>query len=87
MLPVSTLPVAAVPRLPAVLSAALRGLPGRLRRAIAQWRKRRYEHAVCRALRELDDRTLRDLGFDRTQLGSAFLRNDPTRLPGHGASP
>jgi uncharacterized protein YjiS (DUF1127 family) len=78
---------AGLPRLDAVLRATVQVLPARLRRAIAQWQERRFEDAVCRTLRELDDRTLRDLGLDRSEIWPAMLRNDPTRMPRGRASP
>lgn len=41
-----------------------------LRGAIAQWRAGRIARAARAALAQLDDRTLRDLGLHRSELGS-----------------
>jgi uncharacterized protein YjiS (DUF1127 family) len=40
------------------------------RRAYARYRQRREASAFYDALRQLDDHTLRDLGFDRSEIGS-----------------
>lgn len=48
--------------------AAIRAAFAIARRAHARHRKRREAWAVRDALRELDDRTLRDLGFDRSEI-------------------
>ena len=39
-----------------------------VRRALARHRQRRQIRAACDALRQLDDRTLRDLGFHRSEI-------------------
>jgi uncharacterized protein YjiS (DUF1127 family) len=39
-------------------------------RALARYRQRRQARAIYDALRQLDDRTLHDLGFDRSELRS-----------------
>jgi hypothetical protein len=56
-----------------------------LRSAWARWnerrQRRRFEDAACRTLRELDDRTLRDLGLDRSQIGTGLFRADPVDDP------
>jgi uncharacterized protein YjiS (DUF1127 family) len=51
------------------------------RRAYARHRQRRQVTATCDALRRLDDCTLRDLGFDRSEIASvaAELRGDAER--------
>lgn len=41
-----------------------------LRGAVARWRAGRMERATRAALAQLDDRTLRDLGMHRSELGS-----------------
>lgn len=71
---------------PAPLSAlrtvadALEGLSRRLRSAWAAHRERRVAAATFAALAGLDDRTLRDLGFHRSELQSvAHDPHDPTR--------
>jgi uncharacterized protein YjiS (DUF1127 family) len=50
--------------------AAIRAAVVMVRRGYARYRKRREAWAVYDALRELDDRTLRDLGFDRSEIRS-----------------
>jgi uncharacterized protein YjiS (DUF1127 family) len=40
------------------------------RKAYARYRRRREASAFYDALRQLDDHTLRDLGFDRSEIGS-----------------
>ena len=40
------------------------------RRAYAGYRQRREANALSDALRQLDDRLLRDLGFDRSEIRS-----------------
>jgi uncharacterized protein YjiS (DUF1127 family) len=47
----------------------------RLRRAAHAWRRRRDAARNARALQALDDRTLKDLGFTRSELTS--LAHDP----------
>ncbi len=49
------------------MSGGLRALWRRLR---ADRRRRRLERAVAATLRALDDRTLRDLGLDRSRIPS-----------------
>ena len=41
-----------------------------VRRALARYRQRRKARATYDALRHLDDRMLRDLGFDRSEITS-----------------
>jgi uncharacterized protein YjiS (DUF1127 family) len=53
-----------------IVIAAIRAAVAIARRAHARHRKRREAWAVQDALRELDDRTLRDLGFDRSEIRS-----------------
>lgn len=48
----------------------------RLRRAAHDWRRRRDAARAARALQALDDRTLKDIGFTRSELMS--LAYDPT---------
>jgi uncharacterized protein YjiS (DUF1127 family) len=54
-----------------------------VRRILAAWRRQRDEHATYRALSGLDQHTLRDIGFDRSEARSVAAelagRADPTR--------
>jgi uncharacterized protein YjiS (DUF1127 family) len=50
--------------------AMLRVLGAMARRALAHHRQRRQARATYDELRRLDDRMLRDLGFDRSELAS-----------------
>jgi uncharacterized protein YjiS (DUF1127 family) len=50
--------------------AALRAAGAAVRRAHARYRQRREARAIYDALRHLDDRTLHDLGFDRSEIAS-----------------
>jgi uncharacterized protein YjiS (DUF1127 family) len=52
------------------LSAALRSLRDFAARHYAAWRRQGRARDTLRALDELDSRTLRDLGFDRSELPS-----------------
>jgi uncharacterized protein YjiS (DUF1127 family) len=56
-----------------VVARALRAAVAPARRAYARYRQRRAAWAVAAALRELDDRTLHDLGFDRSEIGSVAM--------------
>jgi uncharacterized protein YjiS (DUF1127 family) len=53
-----------------IIVAAIQAAVAIARRAYASYRQRREAGAICEALRELDDRTLRDLGFDRDEIRS-----------------
>ena len=46
-------------------------LRGRLVRHLREWRQRRRLRITGRILRGLDDRTLKDIGLDRSQIDSA----------------
>ena len=87
MNPISTASAPEFPRLHPVLRAAMHVMAARLRRAMSQWRERRDDDAVRRTLCKLDDRTLHDLGFNRSEIGFVCLRNDLTRPPPFRASP
>lgn len=54
------------------------------RRALAAWRRQRDEHATYRALSGLDQRTLHDIGLDRSEARSAAAElagsSDRTRM-------
>jgi uncharacterized protein YjiS (DUF1127 family) len=39
--------------------------------ALRRWRARRQARAIAQALATLDDRTLRELGFERGELGAS----------------
>ena len=53
-----------------IVSAALQALGDLGRRVIARWKHRQQAVATFAALRELDPRILRDLGFHRSELMS-----------------
>jgi len=53
-----------------VLRKALRAVGGFARRLITQWKHRQHARAAYAALRGLDARVLRDLGFHRSELMS-----------------
>jgi uncharacterized protein YjiS (DUF1127 family) len=52
------------------VTTTLRALGAALRRIAAERRQRQHERDIYRALRELDARTLRDLGFDPSEVRS-----------------
>ena len=54
-------------------AASLRYLRRALRRALVRYRQRRVALETMRALRALDDRTLHDLGYDRSQIQSVAI--------------
>jgi uncharacterized protein YjiS (DUF1127 family) len=68
----------------AIVLAMLEALAASARRAYARYRKWRRATVVYDALSRLDDRTLRDLGFDRSEIRSVaaeFTREaESTRL-------
>jgi uncharacterized protein YjiS (DUF1127 family) len=53
-----------------IVRAAIRAAATIARQAHAHHRRRRQAWVAYEALRRLDDRTLRDLGFDRSELTS-----------------
>jgi uncharacterized protein YjiS (DUF1127 family) len=53
-----------------IIAAAIRTVDAIARRAYARYRQRRQGRATYETLRQLDDRTLRDLGFDRSEIRS-----------------
>jgi uncharacterized protein YjiS (DUF1127 family) len=53
-----------------LISAGIRAVGGAVRRAHARYRQRRTERATYVALHDLDDRSLRDLGFSRDEIRS-----------------
>ncbi len=55
------------------MAKMLRATAAFARRAYKRYRQRREARAVDAALRELDDRTLHDLGFDRSEIGSVAM--------------
>jgi uncharacterized protein YjiS (DUF1127 family) len=73
-----------MPALDAVRRAAeqaLRALLGAARHHAGDWRRRREARANHLSLCALDDRVLRDLGIDRSELRSIALHpSDPDRL-------
>ena len=54
-------------------AAALSATVAYVRRAYTRYRQQREAWAVGAALRGLDDRTLHDLGFDRSEIGSVAM--------------
>ena len=56
-------------------AGAGRALVDALRRAIADWQYRRNLRLTVRALQELDSATLRDLGFDSSELLSVAVES------------
>ena len=58
-----------------IIVAAIEAVSAIARRAYARHRQRRQARAFYDALRELDDRTLHDLGFDRSELTSVAAEN------------
>ena len=64
------------------LIAAWQRVAAGARAAVATWQRRRERRATYLALRGLDDRTLHDLGFSRSEILSVALdieRDDETR--------
>jgi uncharacterized protein YjiS (DUF1127 family) len=57
-----------------IIVAAMQAAGAIARRAHARYRQRRQARAVYEALRDLDDRTLRDLGFERGEIKSVAAR-------------
>lgn len=53
-----------------LLGAAYLAITGWMRQTLAEWKRRRHAHATLAALRGLDARMLRDLGFHRSELMS-----------------
>jgi uncharacterized protein YjiS (DUF1127 family) len=53
-----------------LVRAAARGIRESLRGLWARYQRRQQSRSVYRALQALDDRTLRDLGFHRCEIGS-----------------
>jgi uncharacterized protein YjiS (DUF1127 family) len=51
-----------------IVATAFRALSGLAQRAYAYYRQRRRASEIYDTLRQLDDSTLRDLGFDRSEL-------------------
>jgi uncharacterized protein YjiS (DUF1127 family) len=70
--------------LAAIVTEIARAAMDAFRRAIKAWRRRRDRHATERALRALDGRTLRDLGFDPSEVRSVSMElsgdAEPTRV-------
>lgn len=66
------------------IAEALQGVARALRRRRAAWQQRREARDNHLALRGLDERTLRDLGIDRSEIGSLVAefgnQAEPTRV-------
>ena len=56
-----------------IVASTLHAVAELARRAYTRYQQRREAWAVGAALRELDDRTLHDLGFDRSEIGSVAM--------------
>ena len=67
-----------------IIVAAIRAAAAIARRAHARYQRRRHTGAIYDALRQLDDRTLRDVGFDRSEIASVAAEvtgeAEPTRV-------
>jgi uncharacterized protein YjiS (DUF1127 family) len=57
-----------------IIVAAMQAADAIARRAHARYLQRRQARAIYDALRYLDDRTLRDLGFERSEIKSVAAR-------------
>ena len=66
-----------------VIAAATDALQAAAHRFVAAWRRQRDEHATYRALQTLDNRTLRDLGLDPSEMRSVAseLTGGASRTP------
>lgn len=53
-----------------MIAASIQAIGSIARRAYARYRQRREQRATYVALSQLDDWTLRDIGFDRSELRS-----------------
>ena len=71
-------------RRPVLVREGARFARGAVARAWQRYRRRRDARAIYMALSDLDDRTLRDLGFHRSEIGSvaaeATGEAEPTRV-------
>ncbi|MFO1315535.1 MAG: DUF1127 domain-containing protein [Burkholderiales bacterium] len=64
------LPLAAAPVVPAGAIRIFRGFRAAVRRFLARWRRGRHAARMRAELRAVDPRTLRDLGFVRSEIDS-----------------
>ena len=64
-----------------VIAAAWRAAGALAGRTFANWRRTREARATSRMLSALDDHTLRDLGFHRSEIGSVAAEVHGTALP------
>ena len=53
-----------------ILAALAQGFASQMRSVIASWKRARDARATRRALEQLDSRTLRDIGFERSEVAS-----------------
>ena len=62
-----------------IIASSLASVWAALRRAYARYRTYRVARETYRALRLLDDRTLRDLGYDRSEIQSVAMEAASSR--------
>jgi len=63
-----------------IIVALMQALAAFARQSLARHRQRRRARSTYDALRQLDDRTLRDLGFDRSEITSVAAEVTATKL-------
>ena len=63
----------------ALIAVAVLPIRAVLRRALATYRVYREARETARALRELDDRTLHDMGYDRSEIESVAIETSVAR--------
>ena len=59
----------------ALIAAALAKVAATSREVLATYRRRRDARVMRKGLHELDDRTLRDIGFTRSEIGSVIAES------------
>ena len=61
-------------------SGALRAVPAAFAHWWSAWQERRWRQANEALLRSLDDRTLKDIGIERSEIGSLFAPDTSDRV-------